>query len=78
MPFNRTAEDLANSRIGRHGAALLLSVEVDSYRFEPKDDDGFLGDRVSKGAFRAVLDEWRKPLKKTSDDPFGNKSLKNI
>ena len=72
------AEDLANARIGRHGAARLPSVEVDSYNLELKDDDGYLGDRASKGAFQTILDEWRKPLKKTGDDPFGNKSTENI
>lgn len=72
------AEDLANARIGRHGAARLPSVDVDSYNIELKDEDGFLGDRASKGAFQAILDAWRKPLKKAGDDPFGNKSSESI
>jgi hypothetical protein len=72
------AEDLANARIGRHGAARLAAVDVDSYNLELKDEDGFLGDRASKGAFQAILDTWRKPLKKAGDDPFGNKSSENI
>ena len=38
----------------------LPSVEVDSYNVELKDDEGFLGDRASKGAFRAIIDNWRK------------------
>jgi hypothetical protein len=72
------AEDLANARIGRHGAARLPSVEVNSYNMELKDDDGFLGDRASKAAFHAILDAWRKPLKKTGHDPFGNRSSDSI
>jgi hypothetical protein len=72
------AEDLANARIGRHGEARLPSVEVDSYNIELKDDDGFLGDRASKGAFQAILDGWRKPLKKAGDDPFGSKSSESL
>jgi len=72
------AEDTANARIGRHGASRLPSVEVDSYNIELKDDDGFLGDRASKGAFQAILDAWRKPLRKAGDDPFGDTSSENI
>lgn len=72
------AEDTANARIGRHGASRLPSVEVDSYNIELKDDDGFLGDRASKGAFQAILDAWRKPLRKAGDDPFGDKSSEDI
>jgi hypothetical protein len=72
------AEDTANARIGRHGADRLPSVEVDSYNIELKDDDGFLGDRASKGAFQAILDTWRKQLKKAGDDPLGNKSSDSL
>src|SRR5712672_3990219 len=73
------AEDaLTTSGIGRHGATRLPSVDVDSYNIELKDDDGFLGDRASKGAFREILDTLRKPLKKNGDDPLGNKSTGEI
>src|SRR5204863_7616374 len=51
---------------------------VDSFNIELKDDDGFLGDRASKGAFRKILDDLRKPLKKNGDDPLGNKSAEVI
>jgi hypothetical protein len=72
------AEDHTNTRIGRHGAVKLPAVNVDSYNVELKDEDGFLGDRASKGAFQAFLDAWRKPLKKSGDDPFGNKSSEDL
>src|SRR5262252_314200 len=69
------AEDiLTTAGLGRHGATRLPSVDVDSFNIELKDDDGFLGDRASKGAFRKILDDLRKPLKKNGDDPLGNKS----
>jgi len=56
------AEDtLTTTGIGRHGAARLPSVDVDSFNIELKDEDGFLGDRASKGAFRKILDGLRKP-----------------
>jgi hypothetical protein len=54
-----------------HGGARLPAVEVDSYNLETKDDEGFLGDRVRKGAFYEIIENWRKPLRKKGDDPFG-------
>jgi hypothetical protein len=75
----KMAEDtLTTTGIGRHGATRLPSVDVDSFNIELKDDDGFLGDRASKGAFRKILDTLRKPLKKNGDDPLGNKSAEQI
>ena len=73
------AEDsVTTTGIARHGAPRLPSVEVDSFNVELKDDEGFLGDRASKGAFRAILDDLRKPLKKSGDDPLGKKSTDEI
>jgi hypothetical protein len=73
------AEDtLTTSGIGRHGATRLPSVDVDSFNIELKDDDGYLGDRASKGAFRAILDALREPLKKNGDDPLGKESTESI
>jgi predicted NBD/HSP70 family sugar kinase len=73
------AEEISTtSRIARHGATRLPSVDVDSFNIELKDDDGFLGDRASKGAFRKILDGLRKPLKKNGDDPLGSKSTGSI
>jgi len=67
------AEDsAATTGIARHGAARLPSVEIDSFNVELKDDEGFIGDRASKGAFRKIFDRWRKPLRKTGKDPFGD------
>ena len=66
------AEDtLTTSGIGKHGVPRLPSVDIDSYNIELRDDDGFLGDRASKGAFRRILDDLRKPLKKNGGDPLG-------
>jgi predicted NBD/HSP70 family sugar kinase len=73
------AEDtLTTSGIGRHGATRLPSVDVDSFNIELKDDDGYLGDRASKGAFRKILDTLREPLKKNGDDPLGRESTDSI
>jgi hypothetical protein len=60
-------------QLGSHGAKLLPAVEVDSYNLELKDDEGFLGDRASRQAFHTILENWRKPLRKFGEDPFGDK-----
>ena len=73
------AEDLiATTGIAGHGASRLPSVDVDSFNIELKDEDGFLGDRASKRAFREILDSWRKPLRKTDEDPFGDEPSDEI
>ncbi len=73
------AEDVATrTGIATHGAARLPSVEVDSFNIELKDEEGFLGDRASKGAFRAILERWRKPLRKSGADPFGDEPSEKI
>jgi predicted NBD/HSP70 family sugar kinase len=73
-----TDELVKTTGIANHGASRLPSVDVDSFNIEMKDEDGFLGDRASKGAFRAILDHWRKPLRKTGKDPFGDEPSENI
>ena len=66
------ADTVAATDIGTHGAKSLPAVEVDSYNVEIKDDEGFLGDRASRRAFHDILENWRKPLRKLGDDPFGD------
>jgi hypothetical protein len=74
------AEDIITTTgIARHGATRLPSVDVDSFNIELKDEEGFLGDRASKGAFRAIFDKWRKLLRKSDeDDPFGDEPSDKI
>jgi len=64
--------------IAEHGASRLPSVELDSYNIELKDDEGFIGDRASKGAFREIIDNWRKSVRKAGDDPFGKEASDQI
>jgi hypothetical protein len=73
-----TDEIVSTTGIAAHGVGRLPSVDVDSFNIELKDDDGFLGDRASKGAFRKILDDLRKPLKKAGEDPLGKKSAQEI
>jgi hypothetical protein len=55
-----------------HGAADLPAVTLDAENAELRTPEGFLGDRASSGAFKQILDVWRKTLKKVDDaDPLG-------
>ena len=66
-PTNRpTSAPLAG-----HGAAQLASVLVDTYNAELRDTEGFVGDRASKRAFQAIVDDWRERLRKVGEDPLG-------
>jgi hypothetical protein len=64
--------------IAGHGAAHLPAVTVDSYNVELRDDDGFVGDRANKKAFRTILDDWRKKIRETGEDPFGDEPSEEI
>src|SRR5688572_30603269 len=62
-----------------HGAATLPSVEVDSYNLEIEDEDGFIGDKANKGAFRQMLEDVRKTFRaEGEDDPLGDKPSDEI
>lgn len=65
--------------VAGHGAPKLTSVTVDAYNAELRDKDGFLGDRASKRAFWAILDEWRDRLHELGDeDPLGDDPTEEI
>src|SRR4051812_50172959 len=72
------AEAAAAPTIAGHGAKVLPAVEVDSYNIETRDDEGFVGDRASKGAFRAILDNWRKLARKDGEDPLGDEDSEEL
>jgi predicted NBD/HSP70 family sugar kinase len=72
------SDTITTTGIAAHGASRLPSVEIDSFNIELKDEEGFIGDRASKGAFRDILEKWRKPLRKTGEDPFGKEPSENI
>src|SRR6266446_2280997 len=71
-------EKITTTGIAAHGASRLPSVDIESFNIELKDDEGFLGDRASKGAFRDILEKWRKPLRKSDEDPFRKEPSENI
>ncbi len=68
----------ARPALSAHGSARLPDVEVESYNVALKDDEGFVGDRASKAAFRNFLEQWRKPLRKIGLDPFGDEASRAL
>ncbi len=61
-----------------HGGRVLPAVTVDTYNEELRDDDGFVGDRASGRAFRAILTDWRERLKKQGEDPLGDTPMEEV
>jgi len=55
-----------------HGAEQLSLVTVDAYNAELRSAEGFVGDRASKRAFVAILDDWRERVRHAGEDPFGD------
>lgn len=64
--------------LSAHGAKRLPSVEVDCYNLTIKDEEGFIGDRASRGAFHAILEKWREPLRELGADPLGDKASEQL
>jgi hypothetical protein len=61
-----------------NGGNRLPAVDVDSYNLELRDDEDFIGDRVTKGSFRTFVENWRKPMRKYGDDPLGKTPSKDL
>ena len=61
-----------------HGGKVLSHVMVDAYNAELRTAEGFVGDRASKRAFQAILDEWRERVSRAGDDPLGEKPSEEL
>jgi hypothetical protein len=61
-----------------HGAEQLPGVTVDAYNSELRSAEGFIGDRASKRAFQAILDDWRERVRQVGEDPFGDDPSEDI
>ena len=61
-----------------HAELVLPSVTVDTYNEELRDEEGFVGDRASGRAFRAILADWRDRLKAIGDDPLGDTPMEEV
>jgi predicted NBD/HSP70 family sugar kinase len=55
-----------------HGSDQLSLVVVDAYNAELRSSEGFVGDRASKRAFQAILDDWRERMRQAGEDPLGD------
>ena len=56
--------DGGNSSSLRHGAVQLPAIVVDTYNADLRDAEGFVGDRASRRAFTALVEDWRERLRK--------------
>lgn len=65
---------------GHHGGCTLPGLVIESYNLplEDPDGDGFLGDRASQTAFRALLQARRDDHQTGRDDPFGDAPSREI
>jgi len=54
-----------------HGAGRLTAVHIDTYNAELRDGEGFIGDRASNRAFRAILEDGRERVRRADADPIG-------
>ncbi|HEX3849066.1 MAG TPA: hypothetical protein VHV81_16915, partial [Steroidobacteraceae bacterium] len=54
-----------------HGAMQLGAVQIDTYNAELRDSEGFIGDRASARAFRAILEDERDRVRRVDEDPMG-------
>lgn len=70
-----TADKTRSGVAGPHGPAELPSVVVTSYNLEVRDEDGFIGDKASRGAFLAHLDTLRGHLRKSGADPLDGDTM---
>jgi hypothetical protein len=61
-----------------HGAEALSGVTVDAYNAELRTPDGLVGDRASKRAFQAILDDWRERMRKMGEDPLGGQPSEEL
>ena len=68
MPTDLGGKD---SGLAGHGAGRLTAVHIDTYNAELRDEDGFIGDRASGRAFRAILEDGRERVRRVDEDPIG-------
>ena len=62
-----------------HGICHLPYVDVEAYNAELRDEEGFVGDRASNRAFRALLEDLREQLRtSTGEDPIGDEASEEI
>lgn len=62
-----------------HGATQFRGLRLDSYSLDLPEGDGRLGDRASHRAFDAILDGWRRRLRRSAgEDPLGSEPAEEL
>lgn len=69
--MNKNVDETSDALIS-HGAPALTEVIIDSYNEELRDSEGFVGDRASARAFRAILADERERAAAGEEDPIGD------
>ncbi len=69
MPTQVAATTLG---LAGHGAGRLTAVHIDTCNAELRDEEGFIGNRASGRAFRAILEDGRERVRQIDDDPLGD------
>lgn len=62
----------SQTHLSPHGAAALPRVHVDTYGAQLRDGAEQYGDRANKGAFAAILADWRTRTAKGGGDPLAD------
>ncbi len=78
MPKKTAKKTDAPTPLLAHGGKVLSLVVVDAYNAEMRSPEGFLGDRASRRAFQAILDDWRDRVSRSGDDPLGDQPSEEI
>ncbi len=74
----RTKVSATTPGLAGHGAGQLTTVHIDTYNAELRDEEGFIGDRASGRAFRAILEDGRERVRQVDEDPIGDVASTDI
>lgn len=74
----KVGDETYGERFLAHGAADLGGISVDAYNAELRDDEGFIGDRASNRAFRAIIEDSRERLRDVAADPLGDTPTEDL
>ena len=69
---NKKNKKSSQTRVPHHGAPVLPRVHVDAYGAQLRDGAEQYGDRANKGAFAAILADWRKRSARGGGDPLAD------
>lgn len=69
---------MGNDTTVTHGSLHLPAVTVAAYNSQIRAGKGYVGDRASRKAFWALLDELRERLREVGEDPLGDKPTEDL